>query len=136
MKTLKFKFIAVAIASFIMTANTVSAQALQASYTYKAEEPLSVKYLGNDGQYLLFEVAVNNESKTATFGITDKTEGDLYSYNFNKGVNTQKMKIEKKDYQELNFTLRMGKETYNKSFSVNTMRVENTVVAENEITRL
>ena len=38
-----------------------------------------------------------------------------------------KMKIEKKDYQELSFTLKMGKETYNKSFSVNTMRVENTV---------
>ncbi|CAN5387567.1 hypothetical protein BH11BAC3_BH11BAC3_42770 [soil metagenome] len=136
MKTLKFKFIAVAIASFVMTVNTVSAQAVQASYTYKAEEPLSVKYLGSDGEYLLFEVAVNNETKVANFGITDKAEGDLYSYNFNKGVNTQKMKIEKKDYQELNFTLRVGKETYNKSFSVNTMRVENTVVAENEITRL
>ncbi len=136
MKTLKFKFIAVAIASLIMTANTVSAQAVQASYTYKAEEPLSVKYLGSDGEYLLFEVAVINETRNATFGITDKGVGDLYSYNFNKGVNTQKMKIEKKDYQELNFTLRMGKETYNKSFSVNTMRVENTVVAENEITKL
>lgn len=136
MKTLKFKFIAVAIASFVMTANTVSAQAVQANYTYKAEEPLSVKYLGNDGEYLLFEVAVSNQSKTATFGISDKTEGELYSFNFNKGVNTKKMKIEKKNYKELNFTLRMGKENYKKSFSVNTMRVENTVVAENDITRL
>ncbi len=137
MKTLKFKFIAVAIASFVISANTVSAQAIQAIYAVKTAEPLSVKYLGSDDNYLVFEVTVNSaESKNALLGVSDKAEGELYTESIRSTQKTQKLKIEKRDSQELNFKLSVGSTVYNKSFSINTSRVENTVVAEKDITVL
>ncbi len=137
MKTLKFKFIAVAIASFVISANTVSAQAIQANYAVKTAEPLSVKYLGSDDNYLVFEVTVNSaDSKNALLGVSDKAEGELYTESIRSTQKTQKLKIEKRDSQELNFKLSVGSTVYNKSFSINTSRVENTVVAEKDITVL
>jgi hypothetical protein len=137
MKTLKFKFIAVAFASFVISANTASAQAIQANYAVKTAEPLSVKYLGSDDNYLVFEVTVNSaDSKNALLGVSDKAEGELYTESIRSTQKTQKLKIEKRDSQELNFKLSVGSTVYNKSFSINTSRVENTVVAERDITVL
>ena len=137
MKTLTTKIIAVAIASFVITANTASAQAVNASYSVKTAEPLSVKYLGSDENYLLFEVTVNAaDAKAAVLGVSDKNEGELYAENVRATAKTQKLKIEKRDSQELNFKLSVGANTYNKSFSINTSRVENTVVSEKDLTVL
>jgi hypothetical protein len=136
MKTLTSKFIAVAIASFVITANTASAQAVNASYSVKTAEPLSVKYLGSDENYLLFEVTVNAADSKAVLGVSDKNEGELYAENVRSTAKTQKLKIEKRDSQELNFKLSVGANTYNKSFSINTSRVENTVVSEKDLTVL
>jgi hypothetical protein len=131
MKTLKFKFIAVAIASFVITANTVSAQAIHTSYTINAEEPFSVKYLGTEDNYLLFEVTVRSaDLKPAALGISDKAEGELYAETFRTNLKVQKVKIEKRANQELEFKLSLGKAVYNKSFSANTSREENTTVSE------
>ena len=131
MKTLKFKFIAVAIASFVITANTVSAQAIQTSYTVNAEEPLSVKYLGTEDNYLLFEVTVRSaDLKPASLGVSDKAEGELYTETFRSNLKVQKIKIEKRANQDLEFRLALGKAVYNKSFSANTSRIENTTVSE------
>ncbi|MES2891279.1 MAG: hypothetical protein V4725_04680 [Bacteroidota bacterium] len=137
MKTLTSKIIAVAITSFVLTANVATAQAINASYSVKAAEPLTVKYLGSDENYLVFEVTVNpTDSKSAVLGVSDKTEGELYAENLKSAGKTQKLKIEKRDSQELNFKLSVGANTYNKSFSINTSRVENTVVSEKDITVL
>jgi hypothetical protein len=137
MKTLTTKIIAVAIASFVITANTASAQAIQANYAVKTAEPLSVKYLGSDDAYLMFEVTVNAaDAKTAVLGVSDKKEGELYAENIRFTAKTQKIKIEKRDSQELNFKLSLGGSSYNKSFSINTTRVSNTVVAETAVAAL
>ncbi len=137
MKTLKFKLIAAVFATCMITANATSAQAVRASYSVNADEPFSVKYLGNDGDYLLFEVVVKSAvNKTASLGISDKAEGELYANNFRTNLKVQTIKIEKRDNQELNFKLELGKAVYNKSFSINTSRVENIVVSENAVTEL
>ena len=137
MKTLTTKIIAVAIASFVITANTASAQAIQANYAVKAAEPLTVKYLGSDDAYLMFEVTVNAaDAKTAVLGVSDKKEGELYAENIRFTAKTQKIKIEKRDSQELEFKLSLGGSSYNKSFSINTTRVANTVVAETGVAAL
>ena len=137
MKTLTTKIIAVAIASFVITANSASAQAIQANYAVKTAEPLTVKYLGSDDTYLMFEVSVNAaDAKTAVLGVFDNKEGELYAENIRHTAKTQKIKIEKRDSQELDFKLSVGGSSYNKSFSINTTRVANTVVAESAVAAL
>ena len=137
MKTLKFKFIAAAFASSIITASPIAAQNTITPYTVSAEEPLTVRYLGTDGSYLLFEIVVRSTGeKTVSLGISDKAEGDLYVSNFRDSYKVQKIKIEKRDSQELDFRLGLGKNTYTKSFNVKNNVIENTVVSENDISRL
>ena len=69
--------IAAAFASFVIAANPVFAQSPVQPVLVNAEEPLTVKYLGNDGAYLLFEVAVRSaDQNTISLGISDKTEGE------------------------------------------------------------
>jgi len=133
----KLKNIAVAVASIVIFTNITNAQALKASYSVNYEEPLAVKYLGNDGDYLNFEVTVQSEIPgNALFAIADKTEGELYSSKFTPKHKVQVVKIEKKDAQVLNFRLVVGNKTYSKTFAVNTSKVETTTVAENDVTIL
>ncbi|MCW3106809.1 MAG: hypothetical protein JWQ09_1315 [Segetibacter sp.] len=136
MKTLKN--IAVAFASIVIFTNITYAQTLNASYSVNhSVEPLAVKYLGNDGKYITFEVTVQSEVPgNAFFAIVDKSEGELYSSNVTPGIRVKTVKIEKRDSQVLNFKLVIGKKTYAKSFSVNTQKIETTTVAENDITML
>lgn len=89
---------------------------------YYGEEPaaelLSVNYLGEDENYLFFQVSVNTgNNKTVSFAVSDVTEGELYSTNLTSGK-VQTLKIEKRANQELDFNVRAGKKNYTKSFTV------------------
>jgi hypothetical protein len=132
-----FKNIAVAMATIVIFANITTAQTPKASYTVSAQEPLKVKYLGDEDNYLLFEVTMQSENKvTPRFVISDKNEGEFFSSLFTKGA-TRTFKIEKRgEDQVLNFKLVMGKTTYVKTFAVNTSTIQKTVVAERDITKL
>lgn len=134
----KFKNIAVAVATLVIFSNITYAQNLKASYSVNAEEPIKVKYLGDDGEYLLFQVTLKpDNASSAVFAIDDKKDGELYSSYLENNVKVQTVKIEKRDDgQVLNFKLMFGKKTYAKSFSVNTSLVETTTVSETDITRL
>lgn len=133
----KLKNIAVAIASLVIFANVTHAQTLKAGYSVSAEEPLKVKYLGEDGHYLLFQVIVQTENHSkGLFTIDDKNEGELYSSGLATNYKVQTIKIELRRDQLLNFNLFLGKKHYSKSFSVNTNKVETTTVSESDITLL
>lgn len=131
------KNIAVAVASIVIFSNITHAQALKASYSTSSsyEEPLKVKYIGEDNGYLLFQVTLQSPT-SSLFAINDKSEGELYSSYSSENFKVQTVKIEKREAQVLNFKLVSGKKVYNKSFSVNTNKVETTTVAENNISML
>lgn len=132
------KNIAVAVASVVLFSTITNAQTLKASYSVNYEEPLKVKYLGNDENYLLFEVTLQSNAPTNTlFAISDKNEGEFYSSFLASGLKPRTFKIEKHgNDQVLNFKLMAGKKTYVKTFSVNTSVIEKVTVAENDITKL
>ena len=133
----KLKNIAVAVASVVLFTNITHAQAIKASFSVNYEEPMAVKYLGTDGDYLTFQVTVKSDIPgNALFAITDNKEGELYASKLTPASRMRTVKIEKKGDQVLNFNLVIGRKTYSKSFSVNTSKVETTTVAENEVTIL
>ncbi len=142
--TIKFKImtniknIAVAVASIVIFTNITHAQTLKASYSVNYEEPLKVKYLGDEDKYLLFEVTLQSNIPTNTlFAISDKNEGEFYSSFLAASLKPRTFKIEKRgNDQVLNFKLVAGKKTYLKTFTVNTSVVEKTIVAEHDITKL
>jgi hypothetical protein len=133
------KNIAAAVASLVVFTNITNSQALKASYSANYEqEPLTVKYLGDEGDYLLFDVTFKPNSKGRNvFAIEDKNEGEIYSSIPGTNFKVQRVKIEKiSDEQVLNFKLVSGSKTYVRSFAVNTNLVETTTVAEGDITKL
>ena len=131
------KNIVVAVASIVIFTNITQAQNLKANYSVSYEEPLKVKYLGSDGDYLRFEVTFDSKTpERARFTIEDKNEGELYSSLVRKNYKVQTVKIEKGSYDALNFKLVVGKKTYSKSFAVNTSLVESTLVTASDITKL
>lgn len=139
MKIMKnLKNIAVAVASMVIFVNITNAQTLKANYSVSYEEPLKVKYLGDEGQYLLFEVVLHAEnSRNPLFSIGDKNEGQFYSSANEPNLKPRTFKIEKRDdNQVLNFNLVVGKKTYTKTFTVNKTTVEKIYVAQNDITKL
>jgi hypothetical protein len=135
----KLKNIAVAIASIVIFTNITQGQTLEKKgLPVNYEEPMAVKYLGNDGGYLTFRVTVNADMAPKTsFVIADQREGDLYSSTIKPGEVVKTIKIEKRDGQVLNFKLVVGSKTaYLKSFSVDTKEEEKTIVSEGDISRL
>ncbi len=131
------KNIAVAVASIVIFTNITQAQTPVANYSVNYAEPLKVKYLGEEGDYLRFEVTY--ESKTpgkARFTIEDKNRDELYSAFIENTYKVQTVKIEKNVYSTLKFNLIVGRKTYSKSFSVNTSMVLTTTVAERDVTKL
>jgi hypothetical protein len=129
--------ILVAVTTLLVISSGVNAQALQASYSVNAQEPFAVKYLGNDENYLIFQITVQPKASTrAVFAISDKSEGEIYATNLNSRFSFKTVKIEKREGQELNFKLFSGGKTYSKSFSVNTNVIETTIVSERDITKL
>jgi hypothetical protein len=134
----KFKNIAIAVASLVIFTNITNAQTVVATnYQVAYSEPFTVKYLGTDGNYLLFEVNLKSDfAGQAKFKVEDKDAGPLYYNNFKSNFNIKTLKVEKKDAQELDFIVTLNKTTYSKSFSISTSQVENVTVSEKDITRL
>jgi hypothetical protein len=124
------KNITTAILAVVLFSTAVSAQSLKA---VKSEEPFTVKYIGNEEDYLYFQVEINSANSFSLLKINDKAEGELYSQSWKANTKTQTFKIEKKDGQQLNFKLLTGNKVYNKSFSATTSLVEKTIVNENDV---
>ena len=126
-----------AVAAFATTAAaqtaTAKTVAVQTATTVK-EEPFVVKYIGNEDDYLYFQVEINTGSNGfSLLKINDKTEGELYSQSWKSNSKVQTFKIEKKDGQELNFKLLSGSKVYSKTFSATTSLKETTTVNENDM---
>jgi len=131
------KNIAVAVASIVIFSNITNAQAVKANYSVNYEEPMAVKYIGGDGDYLTFEVSVKpSVSGNAVFQIEDRNEGELYATKLAPNFKVKTIKIEKRKDQVLDFKLVVGRATYTKSFSVNANKVETTTVSESDNTIL
>jgi hypothetical protein len=89
---------------------------------YYADEPMAelmtVNYLGEDAEYLFFEVIVKaGNNKSVSFDVSDSNEGELYAATF-RADKKQTLKIEKRYDQELSFSVTAGKKSYTKSFTV------------------
>ena len=83
-----------------------------------SSEKLTVNFIGEEKGYLLFQVSVNKgANKNASLSINDKNDGELYSANL-KDNKTQTFKIEKKENQEIEFSLTAGKKNYSESFTI------------------
>jgi len=126
-----------AVAAFATTAAaqtaTAKTVAVQTATTVK-EEPFVVKYIGNEDDYLYFQVEINTGNNNfSLLKINDKTEGELYSQSWKSNSKVQTFKIEKKDGQELNFKLLSGSKVYSKTFSATTSLKETTTVNENDM---
>ena len=133
----KLKNILASFALLVAFSNSTNAQTITAVNPVNHEEPLKVKYLGDDGAYLFFEVTFQpGTSYKALFAIEEKKEGELYSAFVGDNSKVRKIRVEKGDYRSLHFKLFSGKKTYAKSFSVNTSLVETTTVSESDITKL
>ena len=127
------KNITTAIIAVVLFATTASAQTATAK-TAKADEPFTVKYIGNEEDYLYFQVEINTgNSNFSLLKINDKAEGELYSQSWKPSLKVQTFKIEKKDGQQLNFKLMSGNKVYSKTFSANTSLKETTTVNENDM---
>lgn len=121
----KIKNIAVALSAIVLFAgNSFAGTTVNKPVNgiYYGEEPaaevLSVNYLGEDAEYLFFQVAVKTaDNKSVSFAVNDTEEGELYAATF-KADKTQTLKIEKHYNQELNFNVKAGKKNYTKSFTV------------------
>jgi len=100
--------------SFAGTVNNTS----KAIYVDPSSEKLTVNFVGEENGYLIFQVAVNKGSKKmVSLTLKDKTEGELYNSNVSDNK-TKTFKVEKRDGQELEFSVRDGKTSYSKSFTI------------------
>ncbi len=82
------------------------------------EAPVSVQYMGEDANYVIFQVSVKEgENKAAALQVSDRAEGEIYAASFN-AAKVQTLKIEKRFDQELSFTVSLGNETYTKYFTL------------------
>jgi hypothetical protein len=124
------KNIITAIAAVVLFATSASAQ----TPAPKAAEPFTVKYMGNEDDYLYFQVEINTgNANFSMLKINDKAEGELYSQSWKSTLRLQTFKIEKKEGQELNFKLLSGNKVYSKTFSATTSIIEKTTVNENDM---
>ncbi len=125
------KNITTAIVAVILFATSAAAQTIKPA---AANETFTVKYIGNEEDYLYFQVEINTGSSNFTLlKINDREEGELYSQSLRTNLKAQTFKIEKKDGQELNFKLLSGNKTYSKTFSASTILIEKTTVNENDV---
>lgn len=125
-----FKKITTAIFAVIVTLNFATAQEVKPA---TPAEPFTVKYLGDEEDYLYFQVEINTGNNFSLFKIDDKIEGELYAKSWKSSLKFQNFKIEKKEGQELNFKLMSGNKVYSKSFSANTSMIMQTTVKENDV---
>ena len=113
------KNIVLTLVAMVISATAINAKSIDPVKTAKGAEPFSVKYIGNEGQYLLFQVVVNSDNaKQTSFAVTDKAEGEIYSSQIQSNYKAQTFKIEQRENQELDFKLVIGKEVYSRSFAI------------------
>lgn len=128
LKNIITAFIAVVLFTITASAQTTAAN------TAKAEDAFTVKYIGNEENYLYFQVEINTGNNNfSLLKINDKAEGELYSQSWKSSLKMQTFKIEKKEGQQLNFRLLSGNKVYSKTFSANTSIKETTTVNENDM---
>ncbi len=126
----KIKLMVTALAAFVMINSSAAAQDVTYPYATQEFQPLTVKYLGSEGEYLLFKVVMLSPAKkVTTFSVDDKSVGELYSANLRTSYKEQILKIEKQSEQELNFKFVVGKNVYSKSFNINNVKNETTIAA-------
>lgn len=131
----KNNIIALALTAFVLTAGTVNAQSAKTTYSLKAAEPVSVRYISSDADYLIFELSINSaEDVFAALKITDKSGVELFHENVKSYSGTRTIKIEKGDFKELKFKLDLGGNVYTKVFSITVAHIEDTRVKEGSIT--
>jgi hypothetical protein len=103
-------------ASFATNANAQTA--IKTNAGLNISEPLSVKFLGSQDDYLVFRVEIKTgTANRSVFKIEDATEGELYSNTINTGTKYQLLKIEKRDFQVLDFKLVSENKVYTKTFT-------------------
>ncbi len=103
----------------LMTGSAVAAHKnpLVLSSKEPVSSPLSVDFIGEDANYLIFRITVNtNGNQLVSIAVNDKLEGELYSAEIASNK-VQTYKIEKRENQELNFQLQVGNTSYSTSFS-------------------
>lgn len=120
----KIKNIAVALSVIVLFAGNTFAGTVNKSVTNvglgdePASELMTVNYIGEDANYLFFEVLVRTGSnKNVSLSVNDAEEGELYAANF-KADKKQTFKIEKRFNQELDFSIIAGKKSFSKTFTV------------------
>jgi hypothetical protein len=112
----KLKNIALSLIALIVLSVTANATTDSTRIEGKSES-FTVKYLGNDGDYLVFEVVMQSaDAKHTSLQISDKAEGNIYTSAIRSSYRAQRMKIEKKGGQELDFKLMVGGNVYTQSF--------------------
>jgi hypothetical protein len=127
----KIKNIATVIIAVVLFATTAMAQTAK---TDNSNQPLSVKYIGTEEDYLVFEVTikiVNNDF--SLLKINDKTEGELFSQTLKANGGLKTFKIEKVYGQEICFKLLTGNKQYTETFSTTTSTEEKTTVKQNDV---
>ena len=131
-KMVHIKKILTTLTAFALLANA-SARPLNTTAKSLPGEPLSVKYIGADDDYLLFQVTIQtNDAIHPVLHIADKNAGELYAETIKSNSIVENIKIEKNENQDLSFELVEGKKTYSKSFTVNTSMIEKTTVSEGD----
>ena len=132
------KNLAVAAASLVIFSNITHAQTMKASYALNANEAFKVKYIGDEGEYLVFKVILDiPETTKALFSIYDKIEGELYTSFYAGSTAERVVKIERTDKsQVLDFKMIVGKKAFSKSFATKKSVVETINVTETSVTKL
>jgi hypothetical protein len=118
----KIKNIALTLSAIVLfAANSFAGTVTNTSnaiYVDPSSEKLIVNFVGEENGYLIFQVAVNKGSnKMVSLTLKDKSEGELYNANILTSK-TQTFKVEKRDGQELEFSVKAGKVSYSKSFTI------------------
>jgi hypothetical protein len=134
-KILNTKKMVAMLTAVALVISTVSAQPVGKSVKGLPGEPLTVKYVGSDDDYLTFEITITTANvKYSELQINDANDGSLYAEILKSTSKTETVKIEKKDdNQNLRFELIAGDKKYFKSFEVNTKVIEKTTVLEGSI---
>ncbi len=97
------------------------------------EEELTVTYRGTEGDFLVFLVSVNSDSKRKIVNITDENGHELFYQVFYGEQVARKFKIPKGEWQKLTFTIQQQqRNTCSKTFAISTLYVESVKVQEQQ----
>lgn len=101
-----------------LTTNVVAQTAIADANRIVVPEPLTVRFIGSQDDYLVFRVEIKTGNVDhSILQIEDVSEGELYSSRINSNSKFQVMKIEKRENQVLDFKLISGKKIYTKTYT-------------------